>query len=45
MCLARVRGVPLAGEVLRFGELLRRHPACNFVATLDRPLSHLTGQS
>jgi len=40
----RVRGVPLAGEALGFGNLGGRHQACNYVATLDRVLSLLTGQ-
>ena len=39
-----VRGVPLAGEALGFAAIVRGHPACNYVATLDRELSLLTGR-
>ena len=35
LSLARVRGVPLAGEALRFGDLLGGENACNLVASLD----------
>ena len=44
MRLARVRGVPLAGETLGFAEIVRGHPACSQVATLDRALPILTRQ-
>jgi hypothetical protein len=37
--LTRVRGVPLAGEALRFIESGRRQLACSCGATLDRTLS------
>ena len=43
--LTRVRGVPFAGEALGFGALVGGQLARSYVATLDRRLSRLTGQS
>ena len=43
--LTRVRGVPLAGEALRFIESVRGHQVCNDVATFDAVLSRLTARS
>ena len=45
MRLTRVRGVPLAGEALGFGDLVGGHPACSWVATPDYALPLLTGRS
>jgi hypothetical protein len=45
MCLARVRGVPLAGEALRLGDLFGGHPGSSAVASRDCRLSILTGAS
>ena len=42
--LARGRGVPLAGQALRFAEIVRGHLACSQVAIIDRPLPRLTSQ-
>ena len=41
----RVRGVPVAGEALGFGDLGGVHRACNCVATVDSVLSGPTGHS
>ena len=43
--LTRMRGIPLAGEALRFAEIGRSQLACSEVATLDRRHSILTGRS
>ena len=45
MRLTWMRGVPLAGEALGFGELVWGHMACNFVAIGNRVLALLTGTS
>ena len=39
--LRRVRGVPLAGAVVGFGDLLAGHSNCEGVACLDRQLAAL----
>ena len=43
--VTRVRGVPLAGETLRFGKLGGVHQACSSVAILDDVVSRLTSTS
>ena len=40
-----VRGLPVAGEALRFTESGRSELVCNLVAKADRPLSVLTRTS
>jgi len=43
--LTRVRSVPLAGEALRFGELVGGHETCKGVAGVSRNLPFFTGLS
>ena len=43
--LKRVRGVPLAGEALRFAPIFRGHQHCDYVATSYRVLSQVTGHT
>ncbi len=45
MRLPRVRGVPGAGEAVRFIESVRRQLVCSYVATPDGALSILAGHS